>query len=79
MTQYTQIGAVTIQAFQWTGQALSTFPTFAKTLFIHQSGTQLHVPARNGTIAANLNDWVVLDPDGSITCMPNAAFVKLFH
>lgn len=24
-------------------------------------------------------DWVVLDPDGSITCMPNSAFVKLFH
>lgn len=79
MTQYTQIGSVTVDAFQWTGQAMSGFPTWAKALFIHPTANILCVPTRQGTLSAKLTDWVVQDADGTVTVMPNTAFIKLYH
>lgn len=79
MAVYTQKGGATVQAFQWTGQARNTFPQFAQQLAIHISDGKLHVPTRQGTLAAQLTDWVVMDADGSITIIPNTAFSKLYQ
>ena len=78
MAIYTQKGSVTINAFQWAGQALSSLPAWSKLYRLHPSDGNLCVPTRLGTESARNGDWVVLDADGSVTVMPNAAFTKLY-
>ena len=82
MTAYTQIGSVTVQAFQWKGGALSsyTLPSWAKALALHTPGDgTLHVPVRNGVEAAKVNVWVVQGADSGIDIVLNAHFIKLYH
>lgn len=79
MAIYTQLGSASIQAFQWTGQALSGIPAAFKHFSLQVSDGNLHVPTRLGTVAAKNTDWVVLDADNSLTVMPNSAFILLYH
>lgn len=79
MASYTQIGSVAVQAFQWTGQAFTSLPAFAKALFLHRSSDDLHVPSRTGTHAVKINQWVVQHPDGIVDILSNSAFTALYH
>jgi hypothetical protein len=81
MATYTQIGSVTVEAFQWRGGALSSYalPVWAKRLALHASGDTLCVPSRCGTLGANKMDWVVQGADGGIDVVPNAHFTLLYH
>lgn len=78
VTVYTQIGSVTVEAFQWTGQAISTLPVFARQKFLQVSSGVLSIPTELGTLGVPLNYWVVLHSDGSIAIMTNAAFNSLY-
>ena len=82
VSAYTQIGGVGIDAFQWNGGLLSAtvLPIWAKHLSLHTPGDgTLHVPCRNGTLAAQKTDWVIQGADGGVDIMPNSHFVKLYH
>ena len=81
MASYSQVGGVKVDAFQWKGGALSTYvlPAWAKRLALHTPGDgSLHVPARNGVIAAHNTDWVVQGADGGIDIMPTSHFTALY-
>jgi hypothetical protein len=79
MAVYTQIGSVTVEAFQWTGQAFSTLPVFANRKFLQASGGVLDLPTVFGTVAIPMNYWAVLHSDGSVVVMTNAAFKALYQ
>jgi hypothetical protein len=86
MATYTQLGSITIDAFQWNDGALSTYnlPIWAKRLALQQSGSTLCVPVgvakgNGGVLPANPTDWVYLAPDGSVHVVTNAYFVSLYH
>jgi hypothetical protein len=83
MATYTQLGSITIDAFQWNGPPLviSNLPIWARKLpLLISGGTDLCVPTTGRTVlAAHVTDWVFQAPDGSIHVVSNAYFVSLYH
>jgi hypothetical protein len=79
MATYTQIGSVTVDAFQWNGVDLVNVPIWAAQLDMQISGTSLCVPmGQRSVVGACPTDWVYQGPDGSINVMTNAQFTALY-
>jgi len=80
MTIKTQIGSVTVDAFQWTGGTIPTnLPVWAKRLALHTPGDgSLHVPTKRGTVRALINQWVLQYANGDVDVQPNDIFTSLY-
>jgi len=83
MANHTQVGSVTVDAFQWTGGTIAgtVMPVWAKQLALHTPGDgSLHIPTGTkwGTIKADAGDWVVRVSSGHIEAMSAATFATLY-
>ncbi len=82
MTTFTQVGGVTVDAFQWNGDPLSGYdlPGWARVMALHApSDGTLHVPCSIGTFSARPGDWVWQGPDGSVYVSTDAFFSAMFN
>ena len=83
MATHTQVGGVTVDAFQWNGGtiAAAALPAWTKQLAMQTPGDgTLHVPesTSRGTCRANTGDWVVRTTNGHVDIMSNTTFVLLY-
>lgn len=78
---YTQIGGVTVSAYQMvSGATLSSLPTFLQQVFCHIESNILCVSMpQGGTESCPIGSWVVKHADGTFAIMSNAAFTALYH
>ncbi len=81
MATHTQIGGMTIDAFQWLGgtMAAANLPTWTEVVALQTPGDgTLDVPTSWGTFKAGINDWVIHYPTGDIGTMSNTLFTALY-
>lgn len=81
MATHTQIGSVTVDAFQWNGGTLAaaTLPGWAAALALQTPGDgTLDVPTTRGTFKAGIGDWVIRYASGETEIVSNATFVLLY-
>jgi hypothetical protein len=81
MATKTQIGSVTVDAFQWLGGTIAgtSLPIWAKKLYLHTPGDgSLHVPTARGTFRALSTDWVMQTTTGDILIMSNVHFTAYY-
>jgi hypothetical protein len=89
---YKQLGDVEVEAFQWRGDNPAfdlPYPAWTNGMALHTpSDNTLHVPVGGvnpvtglssaAAQVANINDWVVRSPDGTISVMPDSQFSLYF-
>lgn len=83
MATHTQIGSVTVDAFQWNGGtiAAANLPAWTKNLALQTPGDgTLHIPESpsRGTCRVNIGDWVVRTSNGHIDMMSATTFNILY-
>ncbi len=81
MAVHTQIGGVTIDAFQWLGGTLAaaSLPYWALALALQTPGDgTLDVPTVRGTVRAGITDWALRMPTGTVHVLSATDFAALY-
>jgi len=81
MAAHTQIGGVSVDAFQWNGGQLGNYalPAWASALALQTPGDgTLDVPTFRGTFKASIGDWIARYSTGHIEIMSNTSFFSLY-